>query len=119
MVTDALAFVGVVAIGVLMFARVPGVINDAKEALSIESVRAQAVEISSLISFVSSSPDYIEITHKLPSTTDDFKLTVEDGYVTVEEANRKGVGKTFSTVTFGPDTVKELSITKNEIRKVA
>ena len=117
-VTDAIIVVGMVAISALMFAQVPGMIDDIKVTLSKQSVRAQAVEIADKISLVSASPNDIEIIHNLPLGVS-YTITVKDGYVTVETASDKAADRTISTLTFGPDTVKSLSITKDEIKKVS
>ena len=118
-VTDAITIVGMIAIGALMFAQVPGMIDDIKETLSQESVRAQAIEIANLITLVHAATENVEIkiTHKLPSEGS-YSVTVANGFVTVEAGNHKAVAKTLSTLAFRPDSVKELEITKNEIKKV-
>lgn len=118
-VTDAIAIVGLIAIGGLMFAQVPGLIDEIKDTLSKESVIAQSFEIANLITLVNIAPKdmSIEITHKLPSEVP-YTVTVKDSYVTVEASNHKAITKTLSTHTFGPDAVKSLSITKKEIKKV-
>ena len=114
--TDAIATVGILAISFLMFGQIPETVEDTKEMLSLESARAQSVEIANLLSLVHASPYDIEITHKLPSEVS-YKLTVGDGYVTVEVQGLPPIKhKTLSTLTFGPEFVRTVSITKTEIR---
>lgn len=117
-VTDSIAIVGMIAIAALMITRAPGMITDMRDALSQESVNASAVVIANRLTSASSSTDNKEFIHKLPTEVP-YTLTVKDGYVTVEIAGKKAVSKTLSTLTFGPDTVSTVSITKNGIKKVA
>jgi len=116
-VTDAITIVGMIAIGALMFAQVPGMIDDMKNTLSQESVRAQSVEIANLVTLVSASPDNIEIIHELPSGIS-YTVSIDDGNVAVEAGSYRAVAKTFSTLEFGRSVVKSLSITKNKITRV-
>ena len=117
MVTDAITIVGMIAISALMLVKVPGMVDDMKTTLSQESVRSQAIEIANMITLVTASPYDIKIIHKLPSGAS-FTITVNDGNVTVQSGAFKAIAKTSSGLTFGPDTVRTLSITKNEIREV-
>lgn len=119
-VTDAITVVGMIAIGALMFAQVPGMVNDIKDTLSKEAVQSQAVEIANLITLTNIVTEdvSIKIIHTLPPEGS-YSLTVKNGYVTVESGGVKPVVKTLSTLTFGPEIVKSLEITKNEIKKVA
>jgi len=117
-VTEAITIVGLIAIGALMFTQVPDMIDDIKDTLSKESVRAQAVEIANLLTLVNVATDDIDITitHNLPSEAS-YIVTVKDGYVIVESGEHKSLPtKTLSKLSFGPLAVKSLSITKNEIR---
>lgn len=118
-VTDAIAVVGLIAIGGLMFAQVPGMMEDIKETISQESVRSQAVEIADLITLVNAASEDVEIKiiHKLPPEGS-YSVTVANGYVTVEAGGHKAVAKTLSKLAFGSDIVRELEITKDEIKKV-
>lgn len=117
-VTDAITVVGMIAIGALMFAQVPGMADDIRDTLSKESVRAQAVEIANKLTLAGASPDDITVIHEMPSEVS-YTVTVKDGYVTVENANDEAMAKTLSQLTFGPEVVNSISITKTGIGKVA
>lgn len=114
-ITDSVTIVGIIAISALMFAKVPGMVDDIKEILSKESVRAKSVEIANLLTLTSSSPNDIEIIYKLPSKIP-YVVTVRDGNVTVEAGGDRAVAKTLSKIKFGPEFSHSLSITKTGIR---
>ena len=118
-VTDAITIVGMIAIGALMFAQIPDMLDETKDILSKESARAQAVEIANFASLVSSSPADIQIIQELPPDAS-YTVTIKDGYVTVELPGQPpATAKTLYTQSFGPDIVKSLSITKSGITRVA
>ncbi len=113
-VTNTLTIVGVMAISVLMFARVPGIIDDMKIVMSKESVIAESTEIANLLSLSKSAPNDMVIKYKLPEGNS-YKLYVKDGYVNVSTSTDWAVSKTLYAGSFEKENVKEIIIKKDGV----
>ena len=109
---NAIIYIGMIAISGLMFAQVPGMVNDIKTVTSQESVIEQAKTIASLLSLASATPNEIKIFYELP---DQYSISVKDGYVTVITDNEQGISKTLSDIEFEQTNVKSLVIMKDRM----
>lgn len=98
-VTNTITITGIIVVGVLMFTRVPGMVDDIKLFLSKESVVAKAAEIADLLTLTTISPDSIKITYRLSEEVS-FKVSVKDGIVNVSKDTDWAISKTLSELCF-------------------
>lgn len=113
-VTEALIYVGMIAIGVLMFVQIPKMVDDIKAVTSSESVVEQSKAIANLLSLVYAAPNDIKIPYDFPAGVS-YSISVRNGYVNVSTSNEWAVAKTLSSIEFPKANMQHLTITKERI----